>query len=350
MRNLISGVRIFACAAIFLAVFSPGCRDKSPEESGADKSEPNAVAASVADGVVATVNGVEITESQIEELIRPQLDSLAGKTRQLPAHVIAQYTEQFRQQTLEQLIREELLDGKIRRANITITDEEVMGQMTQIASAQEVSLEDFVNTLEQHGHSLEQMKQDLRERLARNKFMETLWAGKINVTEDDARKFHDENPEQFKIPEQVRVSHILIGLEQGVDPNEAKARARTRIEGLLKQIKDGADLAELAKANSACPSAPNGGDLDFFPRGKTTAKFEKVAFELEVGQISDVVETEYGFHIIKATDHKDPADITFEQAREKIIEQLTEEKQSEFTDEYLKKLEAEAKIVYPRSI
>jgi peptidyl-prolyl cis-trans isomerase C len=135
-----------------------------------------------------------------------------------------------------------------------------------------------------------------------------------------------------------------------VDPNEAKARARTKIEGLLKQIKDGADFAELARANSVCPSAPQGGDLDFFPRGKTTPAFEKVAFELQVGQISDVVETEYGFHIIKATDHEDPTDITFEQAKEKIIEQLTAEKQSEFADEYLKKLMAEAKIVYPRSI
>ncbi|MBC8218522.1 MAG: peptidylprolyl isomerase [Planctomycetes bacterium] len=350
MRICILGLRILICAAIFLVVLSPGCRSEKPEESGDEKSEPNAIAASLTDSVAVTVNGVEITRSKVEQLIKPQLDSLAGKTRQLPAHVIEQYTQQFRQQALERLIREELLDAKIRQANITITDDKVMSQMEEIASAQGVSLEDFIKTMAQHDHSLEQMKEDLRERLARNQFMETQWAGKINVTEDDAKKYHDEKPEQFKIPEQVRVSHILIGLEQGVDPNEAKARARTRIEGLLKQIKDGADFAELARANSACPSAPKGGDLDFFPRGKTTPAFEKVAFELQVGQISDVVETEYGFHIIKATDHEDPSGIAFEQAKEKIIEQLTAEKQSEFADEYLKKLMAEAKIAYPTSI
>ena len=350
MRICIIGLRMLACAAMFLAILSPGCRSEKPEESEADKSEPNAIAASVTDSMAVTVNGVEITRSKVEQLIKPQLDSLAGKTRQLPAHVIEQYTEQFRQQALERLIREELLDARIRQANITITDAEVMSQMEEIASVQGVSLEDFIKTMAQHDHSLEQIREDLRERLARNQFMETQWAGKINVTEDDARKYHDEKPEQFKIPEQVRVSHILIGLEQGVDPNEARARARTRIEGLLKQIKDGADFAELAKANSDCPSAPKGGDLDFFPRGKTTPAFEKVAFELQVGQISDVLETEYGFHIIKATDHEDPSDITFEQAREKIIEQLTAERQSEFADEYLKKLMAEAKIVYPTRI
>ena len=350
MRIYILGLRVLACTAMFLAVLSGGCRSEEPEESGADNSEPNAIAASVTDGVAVTVNGTEITRSRIEQLIKPQLDSLAYKTRQLPAHVIEQYTQQFRQQAVERLIREELLDAKIRQANITITDAEVMSQMEEIASVQGVSLEDFLKTMGQHDLSLEQVKEDLRKRLARNQFMETQWAGKINVTADDAKKYHDEKPEQFKMPEQVRVSHILIKPEQGADLNEATARARTRIEGLLKQIKDGADFAELAKANSTCPSAPNGGDLNFFPRGKTTPAFEKVAFELQVGQVSGVVETEYGFHIIKVTDHEDPSDITFEQAKEKIIEQLTAEKQSEFADEYLKKLKAEAKIVYPSSI
>ncbi len=350
MRICILGLRILTCAAMFLTFLSPGCRSEKPEESGADNSEPNAIATSVTDGVAVTVNGAEITRSKIEQLIKPQLDSLADKTRQLPAHLVEQYTQQFRQQAVERLIREELLDAKIRQANITITDAEVMSQMEEIASVQGVSLEDFIKTMAQHDHSLEQIKEDMRERLARNRFMETQWAGKINVTADDARKYHDEKPEQFKIPEQVRVSHILIKPEQGADPNEALARARTKIEGLLKQIKDGADFAELAKENSDCPSAPEGGDLNFFPRGKTTPAFEKVAFELQVGQISDVVETEYGFHIIKATDHEDPTDVTFEQAKEKIIEQLTAEKQSEFADEYLKKLIAEAKIVYPTSI
>jgi peptidyl-prolyl cis-trans isomerase C len=335
---------------MFLAVLSGGCRSEKPDESETDNSEPNAIAAPFTDDVAVTVNGAEIARSKIEQLIKPQLDSLADKARQLPAHLVEQYTQQFRQQAVERLIREELLDAKIRQANITITDAEVMSQMEEIASVQGISLEDFIKTMGQHDLSLEQIKEDLRKRLARNQFMETQWAGKIDVTADDAKKYHDEKPEQFKIPEQVRVSHILIKPEQGADPNEALARARTKIEGLLKQIKDGADFAELAKANSDCPSAPKGGDLDFFPRGKTTPAFEKVAFELQVGQISDVVETEYGFHIIKATDHEDPTDVTFEQAKEKIIEQLTEEKQSEFADEYLNKLKAEAKIVYPRSI
>ena len=356
MRIRKLSVKIPALAAMLFVALTPGCKPNSPEESVADNNEPNAVsvvapeakalAVTEAKAIAVTVNGIDILESEVEKLVRPQLDAMAKQNRQLPPNVAGQ----FRRHAMEQLIRERLLDGKIEQAKIVITDEEVMSQIEEIVSAQGLSLVEFVQTVERNGHGIEEVKQDLRKRLARNKFMQTQWAGKINVTEDEAKKFYDENPKKFDVPELVRVSHILITSEPGGDPNEAKAKAKAKTQDLLEQIRDGADLAELAKIHSVCPSAPNGGDLNFFPRGEATPAFDKVAFELEVGQISDVVETEYGFHIIKATDRKDPGVITFEQAREKIIEQLTDEKQSEFTDEYLKKLKAEAEIVYPTNI
>ena len=356
MRIRILSVKILVLVAMLFVVLTAGCKPDSPEESVADNNEPNtvavvapeakAIAVPEAKVVAVTVNGLDILKSEVEELVRPQLDAMAKQNRQLPPNVAGQ----FRQHAMEQLIRERLLDGKIEQANIVITDEEVMSQIEESISAQGLSMDEFVQTVERNGHSIEDVKQDLRKRLAGNKFMQTQWAGKINVAEDEAKKFYDENPKKFDVPELVRVSHILIKPEPGGDPNEAKAKAKTKAQDLLKQIREGADLAELAKIHSACPSAPKGGDLNFFPRGQATPAFDKVAFELEVGQISDVVETEYGFHIIKTTDHKDPDVITFEQARERIMEQLTEEKQSEFADEYLEKLKAEAEIVYPSSI
>ena len=140
-------------------------------------------------------------------------------------------------------------------------------------------------------------------------------------------------------------------VDPNVDPNEdkanARAKAREKAEDLLKQIKDGADFAELAKSHSACPSAPQGGDLSFFPRGQTTPVFENAAFEMEVGQISEIVETEYGYHIIKATDHKEAGTIAFDQVKNNIIMQLTQTKQSEIAEEYIESLKAGAKRVYP---
>lgn len=350
MRNSILSVSILACLAMFVVLLCPGCGSEDPEGSGADKPEPNAVVASVAEGVAVTVNGVDILESEIEKIIRPDLDKLAQKTRFMPDEVIENYTEQFRQQALEQLIRRELLDGVMRQANIAIPDDAVMGQIEEIASAQQMSVNEFVEKMKQYGQTLDDIKREIRDGLARNQFMAAQWQGKISVTEDGAKEYYDQNPEQFKVPELVRASHILITPEPGGDPNEAKAKARTKIDGLLAQAREGVDFAELAEANSACPSAPKGGDLDFFPRGKTTPAFEKVAFELQAGELSDVVETDYGFHIIKVTDRKKPTVISFEQAKDRIMKVLTETKQVEFADEYLKKLREEAKIVYPSHI
>jgi parvulin-like peptidyl-prolyl isomerase len=134
------------------------------------------------------------------------------------------------------------------------------------------------------------------------------------------------------------------------DPNEAKAKAKAKAKDLLQQIKDGADFTELAKAHSDCLSASKGGDLGFFPRGESTPQFEKVAFELEIGQISDIVETEYGCHIIKAMDQKDASVTSYEQAKDDIIKNLTEKKQQAFAEKYISSLKAQAKIVLPEKL
>jgi peptidyl-prolyl cis-trans isomerase C len=185
--------------------------------------------------------------------------------------------------------------------------------------------------------------------------MTSLWEGKISATEEDARKYYDENPNLFEQPEQIAVSHILIKpepIDPNVDdPNEAekqsKAAAMAKAQDLLKQIKDGAEFAELAKVNSACRSSEDGGDLGFFPRGQTTPPFEEAAFKLELGQLSDIVETSYGYHIIKKTGHKDASTTPFEEASKNIMALLVKRQQKEFIEDYMKKLKDEADIVYP---
>ncbi len=211
-------------------------------------------------------------------------------------------------------------------------------------------MEEFRKKTAQYGQNFDELKQQLRKGMTYQKVVEAQWAGKINITEEDAKKHYDENPTQFEVKEQVRASHILIKsdiTDPNNDPNQAKAEAKAKIQDLLEQIKDGADFAELAKANSACPSAPGGGDLNFFPRGKMAPPFEKAAFALEVGKVSDIVETQFGYHIIKVTDHKDAGTTLFEQARDNIIKQLTQIKQSELTKNYIDSLKAAANIVYP---
>jgi peptidyl-prolyl cis-trans isomerase C len=346
-------LKILACFAIFLAVLGLSCKKTDTEKSPMTPADTGA-------NIAVTINGTNIPESEIDRLIKAQLDMIAKQSSQLPPTFAEQYAKQLREQAIEQTIRRHLLDEKIKEANIVITDEEVMSTIEKIASSQRepLSLEEFKKKIAEYGQSFDNVKEEIRKGLARNRFMETQWAGKINVTEEDARKYYQENPKQFETLEQVRASHILIkpeltdpNVNPNADPNEdkakAKIKAKEKAEELLKQLKDGADFEELAKANSNCPSAPRGGDLGFFPRGETTPAFEKVAFEMEIGQISDIVETEYGYHIIKVTDHKEASITSFEQAKDDIIKQLTQKKQSELADEYIESLKAKATIVYP---
>lgn len=341
MRSCSLNLKILLFLAIFLTVSALSCKKKDTDSSA---------------NIAVTINGVDILESEIEKLVKPQLEMIAKQSAQLPPAFAEQYAKQLREQFIEQTIRRNLLDEKVKEANIVITDEEVISTIEGIATSQEesLSLEEFKKKIAEYGQSFDEIKEEVREGLARNKFMQAYWAGKINVTEEDSRKYYDENPKQFEQPEQVRASHILIkpvfvdpNLDPNADPNEAKAKARAKTEDLLKQLKDGADFAELAKAHSACPSAPKGGDLGFFPRGETTPAFENAAFELEIGQNSEIVETEYGYHIIKVTDHKEASTTTFDQAKDDIIIQLTQKKQSELAEEYIESLKAEASIVYP---
>ena len=348
MRGYSLNLKILACFVIFLAVIPLSCKPKSPKETDSDKL--STAPADSGPDIAVTVNGVDILESEIEKLIQPQLEMIAKQSAQLPPTFAEQYAKQLREQFIEQTIRRNLLDEKIKQANIVITDEEVMSTIEKIAAKEPLSLEEFKKKLEEYGQTFDNVKEDMRKGLARKQFMEAQWAGKINVTEEDAQKYYQENTKQFEIPEQVRASHILIKPEftdPNADPNDVKAIARTKTEGLLKQLKDGADFAELAKSNSACPSAPQGGDLGLFPRGQTTPAFENAAFDLEIGQISNIVETEYGYHIIKVTEHKDAGTTSFEQAKDDIIKQLTQTKQSELAEEYIESLKAIAKIAYP---
>jgi peptidyl-prolyl cis-trans isomerase C len=324
----------------------------SAVETTAKMVEPTRDSArAVADEVAVTVDGVPITEAALNGEVALQLKRMK-MPQQMPPQVIEQYKKQLRERVLDRLIGMLLLDQQVKAANIVVTEEEVTEQIKKIAAQQGLSLDDFKKLVEAYGKSFDEWKQQMqfRKRLGYQKLMEGRFADKISVTDEDARKYYSENKKQFETVEQVRASHILIKPETSdpnADPNETKVRAKTRAEDMLKQIKGGDDFATLAKANSSCPSAARGGDLGFFGRGKMVPPFEKAAFELKVGQVSDVVETRFGYHIIKATGHKDAGVVSFDEAKDDIIGRLAQNKRQELTNKYIGSLKAKATIVYP---
>ncbi len=343
---------LILCVSLFLTAYSLSCRSKKPSQTDVNEAEPNIAVEPMFEDTAVTVNGIGIGESQVEMLVNAEFERIASKAAQLPPAFAEQFKKQLRQQVLEMLIAEQLLSDKVIEAQIEVADDEVEDYIVKIASEQSppLSSEQLKARIASQGKSFDQMKQQIRKGLGYQKLMESRWAGKINITEEDAKKYYTENQKEFEAPEQVRASHILIKpdlSDPNKDPNEAKAIAKAKAEDLLKQIKEGADFAELAKAHSECPSSKNGGDLDFFVKGDMVPDFEDAAFQLQPGQISDIVETRFGYHIIKVTDHKDGGIAPFEQIKDDLIEKLIRNKKAEITEQYIQSLKKEANIIYP---
>ncbi len=160
---------------------------------------------------------------------------------------------------------------------------------------------------------------------------------KVAVTPADLTRAYNDNIAQFTSPEQVRASHILLKTE-GKDDAAVKARA----EEILKQAKGGADFAELAKKNSEDDSnAKNGGDLDYFGRGRMVAEFDAVAFTMQPGQLSDVVKTQFGYHIIKLTDKKAGATRPMEEVKQQLTDQLQSERAQQQASDLAQRLQGQ---------
>jgi len=254
---------------------------------------------------------------------------------------------QVRGSVVEMLVERELLNQKLAEKKIEVTDEDVMKEIETIAKAQNLTMEQVPAEIEKFGMTMDDLKSQIRMKVQMDKLVAAeMKDGK--VTDEDVKKFYDDNPQYFEKPEQVQASHILVKVEK--DASDAdKAAAKTKIEGLLKQVKEGGDFAELAKANSDCPSKERGGDLGMFGRGQMVKEFEDAAFGMEVGQVSDVVETQFGYHIIKKTGAAAAKKDALEDVAPRIRQHLEQQKRNEFWQSYNKQLHDNAKIEYSES-
>ncbi len=354
---------------VVLVLGTSGCGQKEPEtpdpnkpavssgepastlsETGAlDSLAPQPEPKPDANAVVVTVNGERITQGRLDQNLNRQMKMAGAQLGNLPPAYLEQFKKQMKQRILDSLVGETLIDQQVKAANIEVTEAEAMAAIEERVAQQKppITIQALQQMVESQGESFDEFKRQYRLNLARQELMETQWTGKIDVNDADAQTYYDGHPKEFETAEQIQASHILIAPDpNNPDPNDAKVAARTKAEELLKQVRDGGDFAELAKANSSCPSAAGGGDLGLFGRGQMVPPFEEAAFALEPGEVSDVVETRFGYHIIKVTDHQDSQKVPLEEAKQAIMERLIAQKKQEVVREYLQDLKDKATIVY----
>ncbi|MDF2723153.1 MAG: PpiC-type peptidyl-prolyl cis-trans isomerase [Paenibacillus sp.] len=257
--------------------------------------------------VIASVNGVHI----LKEKFYDEMVSNNGN------------------QILNSLIQEELVKQEADKAGVRVTDADLEKELAYFKKTLGVQSDDEFNMmLQQYGMTKEQIKEQMPMQVRLRKMFEP----KATVTEDDMKKYYDENKDKMATPEQVKASHILVSTKE-------------ESESILAQLKSGADFAKLASEKSIDPgSKTNGGDLSYFSKGTMVPAFEDAAFSLPVGQLSEVVQTEHGYHIIKVTDKKPASIPTYDTKKNDIRETLVEKQIQEMAGTMIQDASAKAKI------
>ena len=306
-----------------------------PQAAAQDAAAPKPVPAQIPN-VLAHVNGEDVTKADLDRAVQA-LEARAG------GPVPAEQRDQVVRGVLDQLIGYKVLVQETHARNVTIPDAEVDARIGQIRG-QFPSEAEFTQMLAQRNLTLDQVKSDARQDMAIAKLIEDEIASKVAVKPDQVTDFYAKNPDQFKQGESVRASHILISVPKGADA-AAKAQARAKAEQVLKDVKAGGDFAALAKQHSADPgSAANGGDLGFFQQGQMVGPFNDAAFSLAPGAISELVETDFGFHIIKVAEKKEGRTIPLDEVRPQVEQYLERLNRQEQTDTFVNGLKAKGKI------
>ncbi len=287
---------------------------------------------------VAVVDGSIITKSDFDRevsLVKQRLMN-AGKP------LIDSQLSKLKKEVLEHLINRELLYQESQRKGIRVRQAEV-NEKLEMMKKNFPAEADFESVLKEAHLSEVELKSQIERGLAIDEFITGKFVEKVTLSEDDVKAYYESNPESFKQQEQVRASHILIK----VGPQEDRSKrtsALMKIEKIQQKLRQGEDFDALAKEFSQCPSGSKGGDLGYFTHGQMAKPFEDAAFALMPGEISDVVETTFGYHLIKVNDKTPETVMAFDDIKDGLKRYLTQQKVQKEVVLYVQKLKEQATV------
>lgn len=290
------------------------------------------------DEKVAVVNGVVIARIQFDKELKVHLERVSRQGSQITDDQM----EELKKDILEGLIEREVLYQESQKAGIKIADQKVDDQVAAIKK-RFPNEEEFKKALAGMGLTEEEVREQIQRGLAIRELIDQKVANKVVITDEETKAYYDANPQLFNQPEEVKASHILIKVEPTAD-DATKAAARKKIEDLQQKLKAGGDFAELAKENSEGPSNVRGGDLGYFKRGQMVKPFEDVAYSMKIDEVSDLVETRFGYHLIKVSDKKPEQTLAYADVKDKIAQRLKQEKVEKDATLYVEDLKKGAKI------
>jgi peptidyl-prolyl cis-trans isomerase C len=312
----------FAAVFVLILVFLPAMAQEK------QSSEKNA----------ALVNGVAISMEQYTKELNIQIDRVSRQGGQVTDDQLAA----LKNDILDSLIEREVLYQQSQKDGIQITDQTIDDQLAAIKKRFPNETE-YKNALSKMNLSEDEVKAQIKRGLSIKELIDQQVTSKVVITDEESKAYYDKNPQRFKQPEQIKASHILIKVDAKADEAK-KAEARQRIEEVQQKLKDGGDFAALAKEYSEGPSSAKGGDLGYFRHGQMVKPFEEAALALKPNEVSDVVETRFGYHLIKVYDNKPEQTLAYADVKDKIIQRLKQEKIEKEAVQYVDKLKKDAKL------
>ena len=287
---------------------------------------------------VAIVNGSAIAREEFDR----ELSQVKQRISQQGLEISSPKLEGIRNEILDNLINLELLFQESQNNGIKVEKEAIDSQIKSLKQKLSNDTE-FEKLLSELKLSEQALKLQIKKRIAIQELIETQIVQKIKIPDEKSKVFYDTNPDLFKQPEQIKASHILIKVEPNADETK-KFEAKQKIKTIQLKLNKGEDFAALAKEFSEGPSKNNGGDLGYFQRGQMVKPFEDAAFALKTEEVSDIVETQFGYHIIKVVDKKPEKTIPYEDVKNDLAQHLKQEKTKQEVNEYIQKLSEKSKI------
>ena len=351
-KDFIACLIIGVCFLAFIGCDSTGEKPKTADEIPSTETGPGEVTSpgspeTVLPGgqdpgeTVATVNGVEIDRGTVEQEKNTLMKQLG---RQVSPQQMAGMMPRLWRQALENRINQVILLQEAEKLGIKGDKEAVEERIGELQNRFS-SPADFWSQLAQAGVTEEELRKGMEEGIIIETLIDRELGEGAEISDEEISDYYENNPQRFESPERVRASHILIKTDPS-DSAEAKEEKRAQLAGLKEEISEGGDFAALAKEHSGCPSSARGGDLGFFERGRMVKPFEEAAFGMKVGEVSDIVETQFGYHLITLTERREAETVSLEDAKERISTFLYNQKKEQAVGDYLVKLRDSASIEY----
>lgn len=355
--KIICATAVCACAVAFVAGCNTGKKKEAntaAPEAGNDEAAVEATAEATVeaaaetvapefkdDDVLVDVDGTKLTYGEAIKTVKRMLTAQGAPADQIDM-IAKQMSSQALPRISEQFVLTSLLKAEAAKRGFKAVEADVDEAISNMVARLPQDMT-FQDALDKMGTTLEDARKEIADGVPVNKLLEEI-TKEVQVAEEEIKKFYEENSQYFEQPEQVEASHILIKVDDATN-EVAKAAAKAKCEELRAQILAGTNFAELAAANSDCPSKSQGGNLGYFGKGQMVPQFEEAAFALETNQVSEVVETRFGYHVIKVTGKKAASKIALDDVRDRIKDQLAGNQKGEIFEKFIADLKGKAKIV-----